>query len=88
MQKIYFNEETKFSVGNYQPTWVTNIMLELLFATMENYRRSKCPLTLFQLCRQILQQGELVCTLRCNFANITDPVLRSKLFHTKQMNSD
>jgi hypothetical protein len=81
-------KETKYKTGNFQPSWVTNLMLKLLFSTMEKYRQSKYPLTLLQLCRTTLRQGDVLHTLRSCFGKINEPSLRGKLFHTQEINSD
>jgi hypothetical protein len=82
--------ENKFNAGNYIPSWVYDIMMKLLFSTMAQYRKSKDPLTLLQLCRRTLQHGqhqEVLAGLRFYFEKIKDPDLRIKLFNTKLINS-
>ncbi len=68
--------ENKFNAGNYIPSWVYNIMMKHLFSTMAQYRKSKDPLTLLQLCRRTLQHGqhqEVLAGLRFYFEKIKDP---------------
>jgi hypothetical protein len=80
-------KEAKFTANN-QPSWVTDVMLKLLFSTLDKYRKSKYPLALVQLCRIVLRQGEALHTLPFYFGKIKEPALRSTLFHTQQVNAD
>lgn len=81
-------EKTDFRAGSLRPSWVTEEMMKLFFNTMEKYRQSHYPLPLFQLCCETLGKGDAISSLPLYFGRITDPLLRTKLFHPSQVNSE
>jgi hypothetical protein len=92
LEKECFDEvlkETKFAFGNYRPSWFHDLMMKSLLSTMDNYWKSKQPLTLVQLCRTILRKGDALSTLRLYYEKINNPALKGKLFYnTWQVNSN
>lgn len=79
---------TQFKDGNYRPSWCYDVIFKLLFKTMENYRISKYPLTLLQLCRAMLRKGDAHCTLQVCYEKVDDGnfALKKKLFHSRESN--
>ena len=72
-------EEFGFYEGSYYPSWVTDVLFEMLYSTLDKFNASRQPYSLLQLSQDCLKENDALDKLRTVFQDVSDGKLRDGL---------